>query len=149
MQARVLGAALLAIGGATAFHSALAAGPENPQAALDGFAANFSTLDVGAMVALFRPDAFLFGSTVPGLLRGQDGARAYFEQAWASAARGTMTCDPVPFQQPAPGVALFATVCRLARPERTSTVRVSGTAIRDGEGWRFAELHVSASPASR
>ncbi|MBL6454537.1 nuclear transport factor 2 family protein [Belnapia sp. T6] len=123
--------------------------PESPQAPLDRFAANFSTLDVGAMVALFRPDAAFFGSTVPGLLRGQGGVRTYFEQAWANAARGTMTCDPAIIQHPAPDVALFATVCRLVRPDRTSAVRVSGAALRDGEEWRFAELHVSASPAPR
>jgi len=149
MLVRVLGAALLAISSAIALRPALANELDNPQSALDGFAANFSTLDVSAMVALFRPDAVFFGSTVPGLLRGQEGARAYFEQAWATAARGTMTCDPVPFQQPVPGVALFATACRLARPERTSAVRVSGAVLRDGEGWRFAELHVSVSPAPR
>ena len=91
MLVRLLGAALIVISSATASR---AAGPESPQAALDQFAANFSTLDVGAMAGLFRPDAAFFGSTVPGLLRGQEGARAYFEQAWASAARGTMTCDP-------------------------------------------------------
>ncbi len=80
MRVRLLGAALLIACGVGAFHPVrAAAGPESPQAALDRFAANFSTLDVGAMVALFRPDAAFFGSTVPGLLRGQDGARTYFE----------------------------------------------------------------------
>jgi uncharacterized protein (TIGR02246 family) len=126
-----------------------AAGAENPQALLDRFAASFATLDVAAMAALFRPDAVFFGSTVPGLLHGQDGARAYFGKAWASAARGTMTCDPAALQHPAPDVALFATRCRLARPEQVSTVRVSGATIRDGEGWRFAELHVSSPPGPR
>jgi hypothetical protein len=146
---RLFGAVLFAIGCAGGSRLAQAGGPESPQAALDRIAANFSTLDVSAMAALFRPDAALFGSTVPGLLRGPEGARTYFEQAWANAARGTMTCDPTASQQPAPDVVLFATVCRLARPERTSTVRVSGAAMRDGEGWRFAELHVSAQPPLR
>ncbi len=149
MLARLLGAVLLVIGGVGTSRPANAAGPESPQAVLDSFAANFATLDVGAMVALFRPDTTFFGSTVPGMLRGQDGARSYFEPSWANAPRSTMTCDPAAFQQASPEVTLFATVCRLARPERTFTLRVSGAARHDEVGWRFAQLHVSASPAPR
>src|SRR4051812_19594387 len=148
MLTHLLGLALLVISMAMS-GPAHATGLDSPQAVLDRFAANFSTLDVGAMAALFRPDAIFFGSTVPGLLRGQEGARAYFEQAWANVTPGTMKCDPAAFQQPAPEVSLFATICQLSRPGRNATARVSGAVLHDGEGWRFAELHISVSPSPR
>lgn len=146
MLMRSLGAALIAIAG-TAITQAVDV--ETPQAVLDRFAGGFSTLDANAMAVLFRPDATFFGSTVPELLRGQDGARAYFERVWANAPKGTVTCDPTAFQYPMPEIALFATTCRLVRPERTFVLRMSGAVMRDGEGWRFAGLHVSAPPAPR
>ncbi|MDB5412852.1 MAG: hypothetical protein JWR10_1187 [Rubritepida sp.] len=123
--------------------------PESPQAVLDRFAANFFTRDAAAQAALFRPDATFFGSSVPRLLRGPEDALGYFQQAWAKAAPGVMTCDAVVFQQPAPDVVLFSAICRLVRPERTTILRASGTVMRDVEGWRFADLHVSAAPPPR
>lgn len=124
------------------------AGQESPQAVLDRFAANFLTQDATAQAALFRPDATFIGSSVPGMLRGPEGALGYFRTAWAHAAPGTMTCEPV-FQQPAAEVVLFSAICHLVRPERTAVLRASGTILRDAEGWRFADLHVSATPPPR
>ncbi|TCH97983.1 hypothetical protein EJV46_12275 [Roseococcus sp. SYP-B2431] len=124
------------------------AGEASPQAVLERFAANFQTRDAAAQAALFRPDATFLGSSVPGLLRGPEGALGYFRAAWADAAPGRMTCDPV-FQQPAPDVVLFSAICRLVRPERTAVLRANGTVMRDAQGWRFADLHVSASPPPR
>ena len=131
-----------------AMSGAAQAGQPSPQAVLDRFAANFHTKDAEGQAALFRPDATFFGSSVPGLLRGPAGALGYFQTAWATAAPGTMSCDPV-FQQPAPDVVLFSAVCRLVRPERTAALRASGTMMQDAEGWRFADLHVSVAPAPR
>jgi ketosteroid isomerase-like protein len=142
MFARPLVAAGIAMSGAAQ------AGQESPQAVLDRFAANFHTMDAAAQAALFRPDATFLGSSVPGMLRGPEGALGYFRTAWANAAPGTMTCEPV-FQQPAPDVVLFSAICRLVRPERTAVLRANGTVMRDAEGWRFADLHVSATPPPR
>jgi len=143
MLARLLAAGGIAVSGAAQ------AGEASPQAVLARFSANFTTQDAASQAALFRPDATFIGSTVPGLLRGPEGALGYFQTAWARSAPGTMTCDPVVFQQPAPDVALFSAICRLVRPERTATLRASGTVMRDAEGWRFADLHVSSAPAAR
>jgi ketosteroid isomerase-like protein len=142
MFARLLVAAGIAMSGAAQ------AGQESSQAVLDRFAANFHTKDAAAQAALFRPDATFIGSSVPGMLRGPEGALSYFRTAWASAAPGTMTCESV-FQQPAPDVVLFSAICRLVRPERTAVLRANGTILRDAEGWRFADLHVSATPPPR
>ena len=146
MLTRLSGSLLIALIGAPATQGADA---ETPQTVLAQFANGFSTLDVASMVKLFRPDATFFGSTVPELLRGQDGARNYFERVWTNAPRGTVTCDPTVFQTPTPDLALFATTCRLVRPEKTFTLRLSGAMLRDREGWRFADLHVSAPPTPR
>ncbi len=125
------------------------AAPESPQAVLDRFAANFHSQDAAAQAALFRPDAVFIGSSVPGLLHGPEGALGYFERAWGKAPPGVMTCDPVVIRHLAPEVAVFSAMCVLVRPERVSTLRASGTVTRDAEGWRFAELHVSATPIPR
>lgn len=95
MLMRSLGAALIALVGTAVTHAADA---ETPQAVLDRFAVGFSTLDANPMAVLFRPDATFFGSTVPKLLRGPDGARSYFEGVWANAPEGTVTCDPTALQ---------------------------------------------------
>jgi hypothetical protein len=136
------------VAGGIALSGAAKAGEASPQAVLDRFAANFATQDTASQAALFRPDATFLGSTVPGMLRGPEGALGYFRTAWASSAPGTMTCEPV-FQQPAPDVVLFSAICRLVRPERTAVLRANGTILRDAEGWRFADLHVSATPPPR
>ena len=146
MLMRSLMAALVTIAGTAVTHAAEA---ETPQAVLDRFADGFATLDADAMAILFRPDATFFGSTVPELLRGQNGARTYFERVWSNAPKGAVTCDSTAFQHPTSDLALFATTCRLVRPERTFTLRMSGAVMRGGEGWRFADLHVSAPPAPR
>lgn len=127
---------------------AAGAGLPSPQAVLARFAENFQTQDAIAQAALFRPDATFLGSTVPGMLRGPEGALGYFRTAWANAAPGRMTCEPV-FQQPAPDVVLFSALCRLVRPERTTVLRANGALQRDAGGWRFADLHVSAAPPPR
>lgn len=122
------------------------AGPESPEALLKCFAANFATLDAEAQAMLFHEQAAFFGSSRSGLLRGPAGARDYFGTAWAQAAPGIMTCEIGSLQRPSPDVVLVAAVCRLVRPARTTTLRLSGALTRDGTGWRFAELHVSAEP---
>lgn len=124
------------------------AGQESPLAVLDRFAANFHSMDAAAQAALFRPDATFIGSTVAGMLRGPEGALEYFRTAWANAAPGIMTCEPV-FQQPAADVVLFSAICRLVRPGRTAVLWANGTVMRDAGGWRFADLHVSATPPPR
>lgn len=124
-------------------------GQDSPEAVLERFAANFLSQDAAAQAALFRPDAVFIGSSVPGLLQGPEGALDYFRTAWAKAAPGTMTCDPVILRRLTEEIAVFSALCRLVRPERTSTLRASGTLIHDAEGWRFAELHVSATPPPR
>jgi len=125
------------------------AGQDAPERVLERFAANFSTLDVSAMTALFRPDTAFFGSTVPRLLRGPAGVDEYFQKAWAGAAPGTMTCDIQSIQKPTQDVTLMAAMCQLARPGRTSVVRVSAALTHDVEGWLFSDLHVSAEPPTR
>lgn len=129
--------------------AALAAGAPSPAALLERFAAHFASRDVAAQAALFQPEASFFGSSVPGLLRGQEGARAYFQQAWGNAAPATVTCAPASLQQAAPGLVLFATTCQLQRGEQSRGLRLSGAMQQDAEGWRFANLHVSAAPAPR
>ena len=123
--------------------------PQSPQALLDSFAANFFTMDAAAQAALFRDDATFFGSSVPGMLRGPEGALGYFLGGWAKASPGVMSCELVTFQTPAPDVVLFSAVCRLVRAEGVKILRASGSMMHDPEGWRFADLHVSAAPAAR
>lgn len=125
------------------------AGQDAPERVLEQFAANFSTLDVSAITALFRPDAVFFGSTVPRFLRGPAGVDEYFQKAWAGAAPGTMTCDIQSIKNPAKDVTLIAAICQLARPGRTSVVRVSAALTHDVEGWLFSDFHVSAEPPTR
>ena len=122
------------------------AGPQSPEAVLERFAAHFATLDAEAQALLFHEQAAFFGSSHSGLLRGPSGARQYFGTAWAQAAPGIMTCEIGSLQRPSADVALVAAVCRLVRPTKTTTLRLSGALTRDGTGWRFAELHVSAEP---
>ncbi|WP_431267848.1 nuclear transport factor 2 family protein [Dankookia sp. P2] len=143
--------AALALGGLVlaAGTAAAAPAPASAEALLDRFAANSATLDVAAQAALFAPDAAFFGSSVPGLLRGPEGARGYFAEAWAKASPGTMTCEVQSWRQPSPDLVLVSAWCRLVRPERTAQLRLSGAAQRGPDGWRFAELHVSAAPAPR
>lgn len=123
--------------------------PASPEALLAQFAADFATRDAGAQAALFAPDAAFFGSTVPEMLRGTEGARAYLERAWANAAPGRMGCDILARDQPARDLALLAAWCVPVRPGRSSTIRLSAVARQDAAGWRFALLHVSAPPAPR
>ena len=137
--------AALSLGGLLA----AAAAPASPEALLEAFAANFATLDVAAQAALFTPDAAFFGSTVPELLRGPEGANRYFAEAWARASPGTMTCEVQSWRQPSPDLVLLSAWCRLVRPERTSQLRLSGAAMRGADGWRFVELHISAPPPPR
>lgn len=122
---------------------------DSPEAVLQRFAANFHSQDAAAQAALFRPDAVFLGSSVPEMLHGPEGALGYFRTAWTKAAPGVMTCDPVVLRRVTEEIATFSAICRLVRPERSSMLRASGTLTRDAEGWRFAELHVSAMPAPR
>ncbi|WP_424811473.1 nuclear transport factor 2 family protein [Roseococcus sp. YIM B11640] len=120
--------------------------PSSPQAVIESFAANFLSRDAAKQAALFHEDASFFGSSVPGLLRGPEGALGYFRKAWAEAAPGVMTCEELVLQPIAPDLSLFAATCRLARPGRISVLRASGAIRRADHGWRFASLHVSAAP---
>lgn len=123
---------------------------DSPEALLQRFGANFLTKDVAAQVALFAPDAALYGATVGPLLRGQDGVRGYFTNAWANAAPGTMQCEILSRRLPTPDLALVDATCPLVRPERTVTLRVSAVMQRDPTaGWRFLEMHNSFPPAPR
>jgi ketosteroid isomerase-like protein len=128
---------------------------ESPQAVLDRFAATFTSRDVDAVAALFTPDATFFGSSFQGLaepLRGPDGARAYFVRVFAPGGpRLGLACRTEAMREPAPSLALAASVCRLdvAQADGSAvqrTLRVSATLAHGQAGWRFTDLHVSVSP---
>jgi ketosteroid isomerase-like protein len=162
MAVRSVGLVVAAAGAGLVFAAqpALAQAPpgaESPRAVLDRFAATFASRDADAAAALSAPDATFFGSTFHGAaeagpLRGPEGARAYFARVFAPGGpRLAMACREEAMREPAPGLALAAAVCRVdvAQPDGSTlqrVLRVSAALTRGETGWRFADLHVSASP---
>ncbi len=133
--------------------SGTARAQDGPASLIERFAAGFATSDPQVMAAMFRPDATLFGSAEPDLLRGPEGARGYFTRAWPPGWQRQLSCDVLNAREVSAAATLEAW-CRFegVTPDgapRSLGLRVSALAMRDEAGWRFASLHVSAPPPRR
>ena len=108
------------------------------------WATAFSSLDAGALAALYSKNAFFFGSN-PNFYRGHDGVRAYFDglPRWPSP---SVAFTDVRTAQAAPDLINFAGTAtfKVEKDAAPLVVKITWVIAREDGNWKIASHHVSS-----
>lgn len=119
-------------------------------AATQGWIAAFNRADAAGIVALYDPQAVLWGTTSAQLITTPQGIRAYFDAVFALRPVPRMALEetvPRVFGEVAVSTGRYTLAMALAPMQRTVAARFSFTWRRAAGAWRIVDHHSSAMPA--
>jgi len=131
------------------------AGPkEDAQAVFDKFLAAFTAADVDGVVALFAPDALVWGTTMRELATTAQPVRQYFSNALGNLKPNQVTASaagPYATMVLSDTSVLMSGMWQIERvvdgkPTAGAPLRVSLAVVKRGDRWLIAQFHNSPRP---
>jgi uncharacterized protein (TIGR02246 family) len=136
--------ALLAMG---AVSETSAGTKEDAFAAVEHWAAAYSSADVDKVVGSYTPDAVFWGTTMENLATTPEGIRAYFAELPKRSPRSSVRILDYSAVQLANDAVLFAGLYQLSRGEQAGPpARFTFVAVKRGDQWLLSHHHSSARP---
>ena len=123
--------------------------PDSPLAAIDAWIAAFNATDAARVVALYAPDAVLWGTLATTLITTREGLRAYFERALGGTPGPGVALQQVVVQSfDGLAVASGAYLLRLGDAGRRRVLPARFTLVLRSQGgaWSIVSHHSSAMP---
>ncbi len=125
--------------------------PDSPLAALHAWIDAFNATDAARVVALYAPDAVLWGTLATALISTREGLRDYFERALGGTPRPSVELQHAVVQSPG-GLAVVsgAYLLRLGDAGRVTVMPARFTVVlqRVGGAWSIVSHHSSAMPGA-